>query len=165
MSRATLAGALSGAVFAVGLWLSEMTDPAKVLGFLDVTGRWDPSLAWVMAGAVGAHFAWLRWTSRRAAISASKTALSAPSAPSVLSSPSPPVPASPPGVDRALLSGAAIFGVGWGMSGYCPGPALVALAWGRREAALFVLAMTCGVWLFNASRARARAPESLREPA
>lgn len=121
---------VSGALFAVGLALSGMTDPGKVLGFLDVAGRWDPSLAFVMAGAVGVHFTWLRWLARRSADAATSAAPST-------------------GVDARLLTGAGIFGVGWGLSGYCPGPALVALAYGRAEGAVFVLAMLTGILLFS----------------
>ena len=141
----TAVSILSGSVFALGLSLSGMTDPARVLGFLDVAGRWDPSLAFVMAGAVGVHFTWLRWDSRRRA-----NRDAAPSS------------AVPKRVDAALLSGSAIFGVGWGMAGYCPGPALVASAQGRSEALLFLAAMAGGVALFNAFRADVR--QFLREP-
>jgi uncharacterized protein len=143
-------GVLSGGVFALGLWLSKMTEPSKVLGFLDVTGSWDPSLCFVMAGAVGAHFAWLRWGARRVADESDGADAATTSSRRGR-------------IDGALLLGAAIFGVGWGMAGYCPGPALVALAWGRPEAALFVLAMAGGVASFNALWPRAEAPDSLRE--
>lgn len=121
----------SGALFAVGLALSGMTDPAKVLGFLDVAGDWDPSLAFVMGGAVGFHFLWLR--------------LAAPGLSGSRSS----QPASSK-IDARLLGGAALFGVGWGLSGYCPGPALLGLAFGRLEALAFVSAMLAGVLVFNA---------------
>jgi hypothetical protein len=128
--------ATSGAIFAVGLALSGMTDPGKVLGFLDVAGKWDPSLAFVMGGAVGVHFVWLRFVAR------------APS----------PSPASRK-VDARLVGGAAIFGVGWGLSGYCPGPALSGLAFGRLEASIFTAAMLAGILLFNLT-SRVRAPSS-----
>lgn len=138
-------GVLSGSVFAVGLALSGMTDPQKVLAFLDVFGAWDPSLAFVMLGAIGVHFSWLRSSARHA--------------PAV----------SPPGaivrgIDRPLLLGAAIFGLGWGLSGYCPGPALVALAFGRPEAALFVAAMLVGMLLFQLLSARITAAQSGEPP-
>jgi uncharacterized membrane protein YedE/YeeE len=122
---------LSGSVFALGLSLSGMTDPRNVLGFLDAFGQWDPTLAFVMLGAIGVHFSWLRWGSPASSPSAASGAIDAP-----------------------LLLGAGIFGVGWGMSGYCPGPALVALAWGRSEALLFVLAMCGGIVLFNVFKRR-----------
>jgi uncharacterized membrane protein YedE/YeeE len=125
-----------------------MTDPGKVLGFLDVAGAWDASLAFVMAGAVGVHFAWLRWISRASSAAPASSAASQP----------------PSGVDARLILGAGIFGVGWGMAGYCPGPALVAAAFGRREALLFLAAMVAGIALFNAFNRRAEAPSSVREP-
>jgi uncharacterized protein len=127
---------LSGALFAAGLALSGMTDPSKVLGFLDVAGAWDPSLAFVMGGAVGFHALWLRMAASR-----------------------PPAGASVPpstGVDARLVAGAALFGVGWGLSGYCPGPGLVALAFGRVEGAVFVGAMLVGVALFQLPRRLSR---------
>ena len=128
--RSRVVAVASGALFAVGLALSGMTDPSKVLGFLDVAGDWDPSLAFVMGGAVGFHFLWLR--------------LGAPRLPA-------PVTSSPPSskIDARLLGGAALFGAGWGLAGYCPGPALVGLAFGRLEALAFVSAMLAGVTLFN----------------
>ena len=138
-------GVATGSLFAIGLSLSGMTNPTKVLQFLDVFGSWDPSLAFVMLGAVGVHFSWLRWSARRAGAEAA--------------------PAPAPGkVDAPLLLGAAIFGVGWGMSGYCPGPALVALGNGRAEAAVFVLAMVCGMLLFNALQRREERAAPLGEP-
>jgi len=142
--RSTLIGALSGVVFALGLSLSGMTDPQRVLAFLDFFGAWDPTLAFVMAGAIGVHASWLRLTSRR-------TSEVAPSAPSVR-------------IDGALLTGATLFGLGWGMSGYCPGPALVALGFGRHEAALFVLSMTVGVALYNVLPRRDADPDPVHEP-
>lgn len=145
---AWLAGLVAGALFAVGLALSGMTDPGKVLGFLDVAGAWDPTLAFVMGGAVGVHFAWLRLSARFSAEAADSSRLPQPRV-----------------IDARLLSGAALFGVGWGMSGYCPGPALVASAFGRREALLFSLAMLGGMVLFNAFQRRAEQGGSLREPA
>lgn len=129
---------VSGALFAVGLALSGMTDPGKVLGFLDVAGSWDPSLAFVMGGAVGLHFVWLRFVAR------------APSQPAVSRK-----------VDARLVGGAAIFGVGWGLSGYCPGPALSALAFGRTEGIVFTLAMLAGILIF---RLTVRDPAPVREP-
>jgi uncharacterized protein len=127
----------SGVLFAVGLALSGMTDPGKVLAFLDVAGAWDPTLAFVMGGAVGFHAIWLR-LARRAETAPASTAGKS--------------------VDARLVTGAAIFGVGWGMSGYCPGPALTSLAYGRGEALLFVVAMLVGVVLFRALERR-RQPE------
>jgi len=142
-----LVGLVSGGLFALGLWLSGMADPGKVLGFLDVTGDWDPTLAFVMAGAVGVHFSWLRLRDGRA-VPAADGATSLP-------------PRSV--IDARLLSGAALFGVGWGMSGYCPGPALVAAAFGRSEALWFGAAMLGGMALYGLLQRRAHAPVSVRD--
>ena len=121
-----LVGAASGGLFAIGLWLSGMTDPGKVLGFLDVAGAWDPTLAFVMSGAVGFHFLWLRFVAAKADAAPSSTEAVAR-------------------IDARLVAGAAVFGAGWGMSGYCPGPALVSLGLGRQEAVYFVMAMLAGI--------------------
>lgn len=126
--RERLVALACGVLFALGLALSGMTDPGKVLGFLDVTGRWDPSLAFVMGGAVGFHALWLRLARRTDGLS-----------PAIVNT----------AIDARLVIGAAIFGVGWGLAGYCPGPALTSLAYGRTEALLFVLAMVLGVLLFR----------------
>jgi uncharacterized protein len=113
---------LAGLLFAIGLGVAGMTDPRKVLGFLDVAGRWDASLALVMVGAIGVHLPFLRLVDRR------KQAA---------------VPGEDP-VGGPLLLGAGLFGVGWGLAGYCPGPALVSLASGRSGILVFVLAMVAG---------------------
>jgi uncharacterized protein len=123
----------SGLVFAFGLALAGMTQPSKVVGFLDVTGDWDPSLALVMAGALSVVFVAQRLARRRAA------PLFAPA-----------FPGPPPSViDARLLGGAAIFGVGWGLSGFCPGPALVSLGAGMHAALVFVPAVLAGMALFQ----------------
>ena len=114
----------SGLLFGAGLCLSGMIDPRKVIGFLDVTGPWDPSLAAVMAGAVGVHAASLRLLGYR----------------------SEPKPAGRR-LDGALLAGSAIFGVGWGLAGYCPGPAIVSVGLGVGGALAFVTSMLVGRWL------------------
>jgi uncharacterized membrane protein YedE/YeeE len=122
---------VAGFVFAVGLALSGMTQPAKVSGFLDVAGAWDPSLAWVMGGAVAVYFAADRlargWARPR-------FAAKFPARPS-------------PRSDARLIAGAAIFGVGWGLSGFCPGPALVSVGAGVGAALWFVPAMLAGMAL------------------
>ena len=123
-----LTALLAGLVFGVGLCVSGMADPKNVLAFLDVTGHWSPNLAGVMLGAVGVHAAWLRWGSRSAGGSPASLA-----------------PRSR--VDGALLGGAALFGVGWGLSGYCPGPAVVALGTGATAPLVFVTAMLAGMAL------------------
>jgi uncharacterized protein len=124
---------LAGLVFGLGLIVSGMADPAKVLGFLDVTGAWDPSMALVMAGAI--------------AVAAPAFALAQRRATSVLGAPMP-APASRV-VNRRLVVGSAAFGVGWGVAGFCPGPGLVALGMGEAKALVFVAAMGVGMLAFE----------------
>ena len=127
--RQTIASLLTGFIFGLGLCLSHMTDPAVVLGFLDIAGAWNPTLLFVMGGGVAVAFAGYRY------VLGWKKPLWAPR-----------FPAAPSGaIDTLLLSGAAIFGIGWGLAGYCPGPALVSLASGRRVILLFVVAMLIGM--------------------
>ena len=131
----------AGLVFGIGLLLSGMTDPGKVIGFLDVAGRWDPSLAFVMGGAIlVASFAF-----RIARL-----------------------PAPGRTIDLRLIAGSVVFGVGWGLAGFCPGPALVAFGAGYGEAALFVAAMLGGMLLVRLLSYRgdsARRRESRGKPA
>ena len=124
---------LAGAVFGVGLIVSGMADPAKVLGFLDIGGAWDPSLAFVMGGAilVGA-FAFT--FARKRALSLLGLEMRMPTATRF---------------DRRLVGGSLLFGVGWGIAGFCPGPALVALGMGEQKALIFVAAMLVGMGLFE----------------
>ena len=122
---------VAGFIFAAGLTLSGMTQPAKVSAFLDVAGAWDPSLAWVMGGAVAVYAAADRVARRRARPLFAAT-----------------FPARPArSIDAPLIVGAALFGVGWGLSGFCPGPALVAVGAGVTSALWFVPAMLAGVAL------------------
>ena len=121
-------GLVSGLVFALGLVLSGMTSPDRVLAFLDVAGNWDPRLMLVMLGAIAVHFTWLRLAPRAQGPAARVSTL-------------PP----PPRLDRALVAGSMLFGVGWGLSGYCPGPALVGAGHGNREALWFAGAMLVGM--------------------
>ncbi len=128
---ADLAAAGAGALFAVGLVVGGMTDPGKVVGFLDFAGRWDPSLMFVMGGAVMVHFVLFRL---------------------VLKRPTPVFDAkfhlpTRRDVDLRLVLGAALFGIGWGLGGYCPGPGLVSIASGGVAPVLFVAAMAAGMWL------------------
>jgi hypothetical protein len=121
----------SGLIFAIGLGLGGMTRPAKVLAFLDVAGGWDPSLALVMAGAIAAYAPFARWAlGRRAPLVADAFRLPTRR-----------------DIDAALVFGAALFGLGWGIAGYCPGPALVSLASGAGGVFVFVGAMLAGMWL------------------
>lgn len=119
---------LAGALFGLGLAIAQMTNPLKVQNFLDVTGYWDPSLAFVMGAAVMITLGGFRLVLRRKApLLGARFHL-----PSLVR------------VDRQLVLGAALFGVGWGMTGYCPGPALATLLSGNVEAYLFVPAMLLG---------------------
>lgn len=124
---------VSGLVFAVGLAVAGMTQPQKVVGFLDVAGAWDPSLALVMGAGVLVFGAAHAVTRRRAA--------------PLFGGAFPPPPS--PVIDARLLAGAVIFGVGWGLSGFCPGPAIVAVAAGAKPALVFVPAMAAGMIAFS----------------
>ncbi len=125
----TAAALLAGLLFGAGLCVSGMTWPAKVLAFLDVAGPWDPSLAFVMAGAVATYATSSFFIRRRGA-------------PLLAESFEPKPPAK---LDPRLLGGAAIFGVGWGLSGYCPGPALVSLAALAPVTIAFIAAVATGM--------------------
>ncbi|MEC5319406.1 DUF6691 family protein [Brenneria populi subsp. brevivirga] len=131
---------LCGLTFGCGLLLSGMTEPEKVLGFLDIAGRWDPSLSLVMLAAVGMAIPAYALARRR-----SKTLLGE----------SFHIPAAT-AIDGRLLAGAALFGVGWGLAGICPGPALVLLGSGSAKGALFTLSMLGGMVLFDYYAARYR---------
>ena len=126
---AMLVNVIVGLLFGLGLLISGMADPAKVQNFLDVLGTWDASLAFVMAGAVVTTFMGYRLAQRR---------------PAPLLSPNFAVRSSSP-LDRPLLIGAGIFGVGWGLTGFCPGPAMVSLPLLARGTLLFVPAMLAGI--------------------
>lgn len=129
--KAIFASLFCGALFGTGLVVSGMTDPHKVQGFLDITGHWQPALAWVMGGAV---------------------LVTAICFPLVLKRQQPVftcrfhLPGVAP-VDRRLLIGSGLFGIGWGLSGYCPGPALVTAAINASEAMIFIPAMLAGFWV------------------
>ena len=131
------AGFLSGLIFGLGLLLSGMADPAKVLNFLDLAGAWDPSLAFVMGGATLTAFVGYRIAWRR---------------PRPLLMPSFDLP-SRRDIDRPLLAGAAIFGIGWGIGGFCPGPAWTALPMAAPGTLAFVPAMLGGIWLGRRAKA------------
>ncbi|HEX5484540.1 YeeE/YedE family protein [Limnobacter sp.] len=124
---------LVGLIFGVGLILSGMTNPAKVIGFLDLFGQWDPSLAFVMGGAILVGlFAF--------AIAKKRTTNFLGGAMQLPKSTQ---------IDKRLVIGSLVFGAGWGLAGFCPGPALVSLASGYEKAALFVVAMLLGMLLFE----------------
>lgn len=122
-----------GLLFGLGLILSGMTDPGKVLGFLDLAGAWDPSLALVMGGAIAVGvFAFAVAKKRTTALLGGALHLPTSSQ-----------------IDRRLVVGALMFGAGWGLAGFCPGPALVSFASGQAKAAVFVVAMLLGMVLFE----------------
>ena len=129
---------IAGAVFGIGLILSGMADPRKVTAFLDIAGRWDPSLAFVMAGAIAVGAIAFAFARRR---TASLLGLQMK------------MPASTE-LDKPLVGGSLLFGIGWGIAGFCPGPALVALGMGEAKAAAFVISMLAGMALFEALQAR-----------
>ena len=134
--KALLAALLAGLIFGLGLCLSGMTDPQNIIAFLDVTGHWSPKLAGVMVGAIAVHAAWLQGGPRSGPNDQGLSSL---------------LPARAR-IDGALLAGAALFGVGWGLSGYCPGPAIVALGGGALGTVVFVAAMIAGMLLGDAAR-------------
>lgn len=127
--RRTLFAALSGAIFGFGLSVSGMTDTAKVQGWLDVFGNWDPTLAFVMGGAILPMAVAWRLAARR------KHAM--------LGSDFPPAP--DPRLGHNLVIGSVLFGVGWGLAGLCPGPAMASLSWNGGNGLLFLLAMLAGM--------------------
>lgn len=128
-----LLACLSGLIFGLGLLVSGMSNPAKVQGFLDIAGAWDPSLAFTMAGAIGVAMPCFFWAQQR-----SRTWLGLPLALPVNSR-----------VDRRLVLGSVLFGIGWGLSGICPGPALVGLGGGFFPAMVFVVGFCGGILAFN----------------
>ncbi|MDO9421029.1 MAG: YeeE/YedE family protein [Herminiimonas sp.] len=136
---------IAGLIFGLGLILSGMADPSKVLNFLDLSGDWDPSLAFVMGGAIcvgviAFHFAKKRQKSLLG------DAMSLPTNTRI---------------DRRLVLGSLVFGIGWGLAGYCPGPALVSLSSGNSKNIIFVIAMLAGMAMFEVlERGRSNAKQS-----
>ena len=124
---------LAGLVFGLGLIVSGMANPAKVLGFLDLAGAWDPSLALVMGGAVGVGLLAFAVAKRRR-LSLLGAEMRLPTARQI---------------DRRLVGGGLLFGIGWGVAGFCPGPALTALGMGEVKALVFVAAMLAGMGIFE----------------
>jgi uncharacterized membrane protein YedE/YeeE len=128
-----VASLFAGLVFGLGLIVSGMADPAKVLGFLDLAGAWDPSLAFVMAGAIAVGaVAFFVAGKRRVSLLGADMKL----------------PTSRE-VDRRLIGGGLLFGIGWGIAGFCPGPALVAIGMGQGKALVFTAAMLAGMGVFE----------------
>ena len=130
---AALTAGVAGLLFGLGLIVSGMADPAKVLGFLDLAGTWDPSLAFVMGGAIGVGvIAFARARKMQQSLLGQPMQLPAATR-----------------IDRRLILGSLLFGVGWGIAGICPGPALVLLGEGERKGMVFVVAMLAGMVLFR----------------
>jgi len=124
---------IAGALFGAGLIVSQMVNPARVLGFLDFAGTWDPTLAFVLSGALAVSIPGF-WLTRRLRTPVLENKSHLP----------------PPGrLDGRLILGAVLFGIGWGLVGFCPGPALAALGTGEAKAFGFLAAMATGMWLFG----------------
>lgn len=141
-----LSSFIVGLIFGVGLILAGMTDPSKVIGFLDVAGLWDPSLAFVMGGAILVGVVAFRFARKRTTAFLGG-AMRMPTRDDI---------------DRRLVLGSLAFGVGWGMAGFCPGPALTALGTGNGKALIFVLAMIAGMALFELANRLLHAPRRER---
>lgn len=133
-----LTSLLAGLVFGLGLVISGMANPAKVLGFLDLFGNWDPSMAFVMAGALLVGTIAFRIAGKR-----TRAILGAPiTLPTARD------------IDRRLVLGSLAFGIGWGLAGYCPGPAITSLAVGGSKPWIFFLAMLAGMAVFEIAERR-----------
>jgi len=128
-----IASLLAGLVFGLGLIVSGMVNPSKVLGFLDLAGPWDPSLALVMAGAIAVGLVAF-YISRNRTVSLLGAEMQLPSSRQL---------------DRRLVLGSVVFGIGWGIGGFCPGPGVVALGMGEAKAVVFVAAMLLGMGVFE----------------
>ncbi|MDW8247084.1 MAG: YeeE/YedE family protein [Sandaracinaceae bacterium] len=126
-----MVGAIAGLLFGAGLVISGMTSPEKVRGFLDFTGKWDPTLIFVMGGAVGVHFFAYRFIRGKQSPLFAR-AFQVPTRRDI---------------EPKLVIGAAIFGIGWGLGGYCPGPAIVSLAQGSHVVLTFVVGMLASSWV------------------
>ena len=135
-----LTSLLAGLVFGLGLIVSGMANPSKVLGFLDLAGHWDPSLAFVMAGAIAVG-AVAFFVARKRTVSLLGAEMKLPVARHI---------------DRRLVVGSALFGIGWGIAGFCPGPGFVALGMGETKAVVFVAAMLAGMAVFELLEHRKR---------
>lgn len=133
-----LSAFLAGLIFGIGLLLAGMANPAKVLAFLDLAGAWDPSLALVMLGAIAVAAGPLNWARTRAT-----SLLGAPMQLPVKRE-----------LDRRLIGGSLLFGIGWGIAGICPGPAVAILLTGHWQIIVFVLAMLAGMGLFRVLESR-----------
>jgi uncharacterized protein len=140
---ALLMSFVAGLVFGLGLIVAGMVDPARVLAFLDLAGRWDPSLALVIVGAIGVAAIGFA-VARRRTVSWLRLPMRMPMQSRI---------------DAKLVTGSLMFGAGWGLAGFCPGPALVALGAGQWKAAVFVLAMLAGMGIHELLVRRASSPD------
>jgi uncharacterized protein len=129
----TLSSFIVGLIFGIGLILAGMTNPAKVIGFLDITGTWDPSLAFVMGGGILVAIVAFRFAKKRT-VNFLGGAMRMPTSDMI---------------DKRLVIGSLLFGAGWGMTGFCPGPALTSMGTGNPKAVIFVIAMIVGMALFE----------------
>jgi uncharacterized protein len=136
MNRRIAAAFACGLVFALGLGLSGMTHPARILGFLDIFGRWDPTLIFTMVGAIGVHLP-LLWLVRRRSAPLFATGFELPTRRDL---------------DARLIGGSALFGVGWALGGFCPGPAVVSVFGGRSDNVVFFIALLAGMTLRSLGR-------------
>jgi uncharacterized membrane protein YedE/YeeE len=128
-----IAALASGIIFGAGLGISQMTNPDKVLDFFDIFGAWDPSLAFVMGGAVAVTMIAFRYVLKRPnPLLAERFNLPTKS-----------------DIDARLIGGSAIYGVGWGLVGFCVGPSIAALAYGDNRVVIFVVALIAGAWIAN----------------
>lgn len=132
--KMNLIGLVTGLLFGLGLLLAGMATPSKVQGFLDLAGVWDPSLAFVMGGGIGMALIFFTAAKKRTQTLITHEAMKLPNSTVI---------------DRRLILGSVAFGAGWGIAGICPGPALVALGTGSMGAALFVVAMLAGMYIFE----------------
>jgi uncharacterized protein len=137
-----LTSLLAGLVFGLGLIVSGMANPAKVLGFLDIAGSWDPSLAFVMGGAIGVGMVAF-FVARQRTVSFIGAEMKLPTARHI---------------DSRLVIGSVLFGIGWGIGGFCPGPGLVAVGMGEVKALVFVAAMLVGMGAFEVFERRKQSP-------
>ncbi len=143
----TVSAFIVGLIFGIGLILAGMTDPSKVIGFLDLAGSWDPSLAFVMGGAILVGVVAFRFAQKRTA-NFFGGAMRLPNRRDI---------------DLRLVGGSVVFGMGWGMAGFCPGPALTALGTGNAKAAIFVAAMVGGMAIFELADRLLHAPRRERK--
>ena len=132
--KMNLIGLVTGLLFGLGLLLAGMATPSKVQGFLDLAGVWDPSLAFVMGGGIGIAVIFFAAAKKRTQTLITNEAMKLPNSNVI---------------DRRLILGSVAFGAGWGIAGICPGPALVALGTGSTGAAIFVVAMLAGMFIFE----------------